>query len=230
MANIYSLIDCYADKLDCAFVLIHHSSKGNQSSKSVTDVGAGAGSISRAVDTHLIIRPHEEDSTFVLDAAMRSWEPIKPVALRWQWPLFWRADEVDTSLLEGTLKKKAKKSELDLEEFVDECIAINDPCSKRSIVYEAGRRFELSERKVLENIELAQDRELITRVQVGSKMKYVKNRAGVSGDKSLIIAAVLENNPLKGAQEIAENIGVSDRQVRRIAAEIGKNLADTSRT
>ena len=44
MASLYNHIDRYAADLGCAFVLIHHSSKGNQSGKSVTDVGAGAGS------------------------------------------------------------------------------------------------------------------------------------------------------------------------------------------
>ena len=47
MANIYNQIDWCADQLGCSFVLIHHASKGNQSVKSVTDVGSGAGSQSR---------------------------------------------------------------------------------------------------------------------------------------------------------------------------------------
>lgn len=50
IAAIYNAIDRYASKLGCSFVLIHHSSKGSQSGKSVTDVGAGAGSQSRATD------------------------------------------------------------------------------------------------------------------------------------------------------------------------------------
>jgi RecA-family ATPase len=59
MAAVYNAIDRYADRLGCCFVAIHHASKGSQAEKSVTDVGAGAGSMSRAADTHLILRPHE---------------------------------------------------------------------------------------------------------------------------------------------------------------------------
>jgi hypothetical protein len=88
MAGIYNMVDGWAQKLDCCFVLIHHASKGNQSEKGVTDVGAGAGSISRAADTHLVLRQHEEDKHFVLDAAVRSWQPIKPKVLRFDFPLF----------------------------------------------------------------------------------------------------------------------------------------------
>ncbi|WP_419195072.1 AAA family ATPase [Novipirellula herctigrandis] len=47
MASVYNTIDRYAEMLGSAFVLIHHTSKGNQSFKSVTDVGAGAGTKSR---------------------------------------------------------------------------------------------------------------------------------------------------------------------------------------
>ena len=88
MAGVYNMVDGWAQKLDCCFVLIHHASKGNQSEKGVTDVGAGAGSISRAADTHLVLRQHEEERHFVLDAAVRSWQPIKPKVLRFDFPLF----------------------------------------------------------------------------------------------------------------------------------------------
>ncbi len=44
----------------------------SQAGKAITDVGAGAGSQSRATDTHLILRPHEEKNCAVLDAAVRS--------------------------------------------------------------------------------------------------------------------------------------------------------------
>src|SRR5262249_1624021 len=44
MAGVYNALDSYADRLGCCFVPIHHSSKGGQADKNVTDVGAGAGS------------------------------------------------------------------------------------------------------------------------------------------------------------------------------------------
>src|SRR5690606_25080638 len=104
IASLYNLIDYYAGRLKCAFVLIHHTSKGNQAGKSVTDVGAGAGSQSRAADTHLVLRPHEDEGIVVLESAVRSWPPMAPQALRWDWPLFTPTDEVDTSALLGAAK------------------------------------------------------------------------------------------------------------------------------
>jgi len=106
MANIYNAIDRLAERLGCCFVLIHHSTKGNQSGKSVTDVGAGAGAQSRATDTHLVLRPHEEDGVVVLDAAVRSWAPIEPVCLRWEFPV-WSVDEsLDPAALRSEKPRK----------------------------------------------------------------------------------------------------------------------------
>lgn len=91
MAGLYNLIDRYADITGSAFVLIHHTSKGDQSQKSVTDVGSGAGAQSRAPDAHIALRKHEEDDCAVFQAEVRSWPKPQPLCLRWEYPL-WRPD------------------------------------------------------------------------------------------------------------------------------------------
>jgi len=113
MASLYNHIDRYADQLRCSFVLIHHSSKGNQSNKSVTDVGAGAGSQSRATDTHMVLRPHEEDEAVVLDAAVRSWPPCPARCLRWSFPVWSPADDLDPTQLRGDKARKKQEEEPD---------------------------------------------------------------------------------------------------------------------
>ncbi|MDA8745254.1 helicase RepA family protein [Rubripirellula amarantea] len=109
MAAIYNLIDSVASRLRCCFVLVHHSSKGNQSGKSVTDVGAGAGSQSRATDTHLVLRQHEEPDAIVLDAAVRSWPPIMPRCLRFVFPAFMLADDLSPLDLKPERPRKKKQ-------------------------------------------------------------------------------------------------------------------------
>jgi len=99
ISSMYNILDAIADRLGCSFVLIHHSSKGSQTGKSITDVGSGAGAQSRASDTHLILRAHEQDNCFVLDAAARSWPPIKPICLRWEFPVFRPAPDLDPAAL-----------------------------------------------------------------------------------------------------------------------------------
>lgn len=102
----HNLVDKLAKEMNCPILLIHHATKGDQSSKSVTDVGSGGGSQARAVDLHMTIRPHEQPGLAVLDAAVRSFAPVKPVTLRWNWPT-WSVD-LET---EPALPKNSNKSE-----------------------------------------------------------------------------------------------------------------------
>ncbi len=115
MAGIYNLIDALADRLGCCFAIIHHTTKGNQSGKSVTDVGAGAGSQSRAADTHVILRPHEVPKAVVLEAALRSWPPIEPIALRWEFPVWRVAPDLDPTALRVEKPRRAKRPAADVD-------------------------------------------------------------------------------------------------------------------
>lgn len=99
VAGMYNILDGIAMRRGCAFVLIHHTSKGSQSEKAVTDVGAGAGSQSRAADAHIALRPHEEPGCVVLDGGVRSFPPIEPLVLRWTFPVWQPAPELDPGAL-----------------------------------------------------------------------------------------------------------------------------------
>ena len=101
IADVYNMLDRYAEQIGCAFVLIHHTSKGNQSQKSVTDVGAGAGAQSRAADTHCILRRHRERGTVVMDSVVRSFQSVPAMCLRWKWPLWNRDESLNPDDLEG---------------------------------------------------------------------------------------------------------------------------------
>jgi len=173
MANVYNAIDAYADRLGCAFVLIHHSTKGNQSGKSVTDVGAGAGAQSRATDTHLVLRPHEEEGCVVLDAAVRSWAPIEPAGLRWSFPV-WDVDEtLDPALLKSERPKRARPEKEDRREedpwdvgrFVETFIS-DQPASKAQIREAAKDAPGLSWRRVADLLEIAETEGRVRRRQL----------------------------------------------------------------
>lgn len=91
-ARFYSTLSEIAGATQCAIALVHHSTKGDQSEKRVTDVGSGAGTQSRAADCHIVLREHEDEGKVVLDAAIRSFKPVEPHVLHFQWPL-WQLDE-----------------------------------------------------------------------------------------------------------------------------------------
>jgi AAA domain len=105
-ATMYNLLDNYARELNCVFVCVHHTTKGNQSGKAVTDVGSGGGVQSRAVDCHLVMRPHSQLGVVVVDAAVRSWAPIEPFCLRWNFPKWERDDNLDPMQLKDAKPSK----------------------------------------------------------------------------------------------------------------------------
>lgn len=108
-ARNYNLLDQFGAHTLAAQTVIHHSTKGGQGEKRVVDVGAGAGSQSRAADCHVVLREHEDDGLAVLDAAVRSFPPLEPVALRWEFPL-WVPDEyADAGKLKGKLSAKDER-------------------------------------------------------------------------------------------------------------------------
>lgn len=117
MTSLYNRIDALAAKNSAAVICVHHTSKGNQSEKSVADVGSGAGAISRAADTHLVIRPHAEDGYCVIDAITRSGKSPKPVTGKFDFPLWSKAD-VDPEL--ATFEAKGKRMNDDRKEKAEE--------------------------------------------------------------------------------------------------------------
>jgi len=222
IAELYNLIDLYAMRLGCAFVLVHHTSKGTQSGKTVTDVGAGAGSQSRAVDTHMVLRQHEADNLVVLEAAARSWPPIRPIALEWNWPLFTPVAEVDTSALLGAVRSGAqRKTGPTLEEFVESCVGRQDPCSERAVVYQAEQAFGMTRRGAEDLLALAKEKGLVEKIKAdGAHMKYVRVRAGLAGEKAQWVAAMLVNSPGVGIAEIARRAEVTERYVRDVRQQL----------
>lgn len=186
MANIYNAIDAFADRLGCCFVLIHHSTKGSQSAKSVTDVGAGAGAQSRATDTHLVLRPHEDEGVVVLDAAVRSWPPIAPTCLRWKFPVWTVEDGLDPGSLRSekpgkkkeaaNVKAETPKSEpWTVERFVEAFIS-GEPVSLAELRERAAPEPGLSWRRVSDLLSIAEGQSLIQRVRLpgrGGRWGYV---------------------------------------------------------
>ncbi len=112
MARVYNRLAEIAERSDAAIVVVHHTTKGNQSDKGITDVGAGAGSQSRATDNLMILREHEEEGAFVVEAVVRSFDPLPPFVIRWKGPGWERAPDLDPSRLKRASRRgRAAKPE-----------------------------------------------------------------------------------------------------------------------
>ena len=101
--DLYNLLDQTAARMQTAFICVHHSSKGSQAGKGVTDVGAGAGATSRAADAHVVLRQHQDPGKIVMEAACRSWPTPKARVLEWSDEGRWLVDPyADPTRLAGT--------------------------------------------------------------------------------------------------------------------------------
>ena len=158
IADVYNMLDRYAEQIGCAFILIHHTSKGNQATKSVTDVGAGAGAQSRAADTHCIMRRHREKDVVVLESVVRSFPSVKPLCLRWKWPL-WNPDaSLEPDDLEG--KDIARISKTGAEQAVEEensvrrartLLKVGEEVPQRDFILRIQKKYNLTGSKA-ENV------------------------------------------------------------------------------
>lgn len=111
MMRLYNLIDAFADRTGAAVAVIHHSSKGDQSGKGLTDIGSGAGSISRAADVHAAIREHEEPGFCVLEAKTRSFKSPEPVSIQFQYPLWYAVPLAPEVRRPGRVDKDRQQAE-----------------------------------------------------------------------------------------------------------------------
>ena len=181
VARLYNYLDHFAMELQCSFVLIHHSTKGTQAYKAITDVGAGAGSQSRATDTHLILRRHEEEDTVVLEAAVRSWPRLEPLCLCWSFPVWNPDNSLDPTLLQGnrSRRRKAEKEPAkppeppwDAARFVREFVT--EEARTRAAILEQAEKAGLSERRAEKLLRRAEEMKHAYRWQFASNepVKY----------------------------------------------------------
>lgn len=242
MANVYNAIDRYADLLGCCFVLIHHTSKGNQSGKAITDVGAGAGSQSRATDTHLILRPHEEDDVVVLEAAVRSWPPVLPRCLRWAFPVWLPADNLDPTLLRSEQPKRTRQEERqpewDAERFTSTFVGA-EPKLVDALLVEANRQG-VNDFKCRTLLRKAEAVGLVHRWDMGrGRLGYATqapppdlaedNGPAAPSAKRLRVEALLRESPELSAAEVAERCGVTERYVRKLRSRLLEGVSEQRR-
>ena len=105
----YNEADRFATDMGACVAFVHHSSKGSQSEKRVSDVGAGGGIQSRAADVHAIFREHEEEGVHVFEVLVRSFAPVSAIPVRWMFPLWIPDHSVDPSMLRGRLKPSEQR-------------------------------------------------------------------------------------------------------------------------
>ncbi len=241
MANLYNVLDRVAGHLKAAFVLIHHTTKGLQSDKGVTDVGAGAGSQSRAADCHLVLRPHEQEGCLSVDAVARSWPSPASFVLRQAFPLWVPDHTLDPSDLK---KPKRKQSRSSREDAPDEPLPDWTPDSfveafldaegkSRPAILMAANEQGLSDYRAGKFLERAEALGLVQRWSLGhNRVGYATEpqpalpldaKTDEEPSKRDQVVAAIRKDPGLSSREIAGICDVSVRYVQRIRSDEGAN-------
>lgn len=156
VTQAYNALNRLAAKTEAAIVLVHHTSKGGQSGKEVTDVGSGAGAQSRCPDCHAVVREHEEDGCMVLDAKVRSFKPVDPVVLRMAWPVWIPAEGLDPGALKGRHGKgqqaKAEQDNADKDRIEQAIIDEDKPATRKALRKRVGMG-DCKLRRLLDSLE-----------------------------------------------------------------------------
>jgi hypothetical protein len=96
---IMNAIDELGQGFGASVLFSAHYSKGNQSSKESIDRISGSGVFGRDADTIISMTAHEEKDCFTIEPILRSFAPIEPWVVRWNYPVMERASELNPAKL-----------------------------------------------------------------------------------------------------------------------------------
>lgn len=194
--SAYKPLSRIASRLDCTIAIVHHSSKGNQAGKSVTDVGAGAGSLARATDAHIILREHEEPNVAVFEAALRSFVPVEPFCIQWDAPLWYWTKDFDPAQIKQDKPRRSRAekepkdepAKWDAERFAESFLS-ESPQTKDAIQERAKEEAGLSLRQSDRLLNQAEHDRLAFRWSFGNRRKAEYSTLPMAVDTPVLAGA-----------------------------------------
>jgi hypothetical protein len=222
ISNMYNQIDRLAKLTGAAFTIVHHSTKGDQSNKEITDIGSGGGSMSRACDTHVIFRRHAEEGCVTVEAACRSWRTPEKQVLCWVYPLWMANENLDPNDLKapkGRHGRQGRDAEriagITTEEFAERYF---DEARSVSESTEIALRDGIPVTKIRRLISAAVAKGLIWPTRIAGQKAYTPNKA----DRELTDDEIAEEMAGQEAtwRKIREKYGVGGARAANIMLKI----------
>ena len=110
VTSLFTKLTAAAIRMNSAILCIHHTTKGSQASKGVTDLGSGAGAQSRAPDWHGGLRLHATPGCVSLHAIARDFPATPPSVWRLNIPAITPEPELDAEDLHTGRRKQCQSS------------------------------------------------------------------------------------------------------------------------
>lgn len=115
IARLLCEIEGMAHEANAAVVVTHHFAKGDAGAKNFIDRASGAGTFARWPDVFVTMSEHEEADAMSIELALRDFAPVDPFVVRWHYPSWERATDLDPARLK---KPSGRGKQYDLDAFV----------------------------------------------------------------------------------------------------------------
>jgi AAA domain/DnaB-like helicase N terminal domain len=125
VASMLNELERIAVKTGAAVAFGAHYSKGNQAMRESIDRIGGSGVFARDPDSILTMTTHQEPEAFTVEATLRNFAPIEAFVLRFEWPLFSRAEELDPAALKQSRNAGQFKEQYPPELLLDQLSVVH---------------------------------------------------------------------------------------------------------
>jgi hypothetical protein len=217
MTRLYNELDKLATETGASIIAIHHTSKGGQSGKEITDGGSGAGSISRAADCHIYIREHEVPDAVSIHAVTRSFKAPDPFVARREGFLFTVDESLHPDDMKGrsSWKKQSQSKPPNAEDITPP--EIGSPVTKKAFIAEVAEEMRLTKTHAEMGVERAIKLHRIKEFTGPHNAKMIghpdEEAVGTLAER---IKAYFEDDPFeKDFEKVAKEFGCSAKTVER---------------
>lgn len=125
VAELLNSIERVAVETGAAVAYGCHFAKGNAAAKEAIDRMSGSGVFARDPDSLLIFTQHEEEEAFTVQPILRNFQPVSPFVVRWNYPLFEKAEDLNPDDLKQPLGRKKEHDPKTFLESISDTSATN---------------------------------------------------------------------------------------------------------
>lgn len=132
VADLLAELEAIAREADCAIAISHHFTKGDSSMKNVIDLASGSGVFGRDPDLICGLREvknsTDEEPKIKMEFVVRSFKPVLPIGLRWNYPVWEKDDTLDLDLKSALGPGRPKEYSVDdiIEVLGNKTLSVTD--------------------------------------------------------------------------------------------------------
>ena len=101
MGDVFNSLESLAQASGAAVMISHHYAKGNAAVKTPQDRVSGSGVMARDPDSLVMLTPHDEEDTYVVEFVLRHHAQPPPFCVKWVFPMMRKQESADPGDVRG---------------------------------------------------------------------------------------------------------------------------------